>query len=246
MGLLPPKDHDREALSVFKERIGKIVVDQGEGYEVVRYQGSEGFDATAYKEVQTAANKAKINWVSVQKANIEYLCACLKGRGVTIRNVLCHGTRNGTEQRFFREATGAEILGTEISDTAMQFPMTIQWDFHEVKPEWVGAYDVVFSNSWDHSHSPKKLFPAWFSCVREGGALVVEWFTIHEETKASPIDPFRAKLSALLAILQELKPRDFQSPEIIEDLPERGKGKVFIVTKRVEVSDRNSSNAPEV
>jgi hypothetical protein len=34
---------------------------------------------------------------------------------------LCHGSRNGFEQAFLRERLGAEVIGTDISDTATSF-----------------------------------------------------------------------------------------------------------------------------
>ena len=85
----------------------------------------------------------------------------------------------------FGSETVADVLGTEISETATQFPMTIQWDFHEVKPEWLSAFDIVFSNSWDHSYDPRLAFSRWLSCVAKGGALVLEWSKVHGDTEPS-------------------------------------------------------------
>ncbi|HMN50897.1 MAG TPA: class I SAM-dependent methyltransferase [Xanthobacteraceae bacterium] len=234
LGIVGPKKHDREALSIYSERIGSTRVADRDGVKVVDYRKPDGsFDYEAYKAIQTAANKAKIDWLSVQEVNIAYLCDTLKKRGVQIKKVLCHGTRNGAEQKFFHEATGAEVLGTEISDTATQFPMTIQWDFHEVKPEWNGAWDVVFSNSWDHAFDPRKAIGNWLTCVRPGGALVVEWSKIHAETKANPIDPFRATRPALLALLESLTANGgYAKPEIIGDLPDASHERVYIAVFR--------------
>lgn len=113
-----------------------------------------------------------------------HLIASLAKAGLRPKSVLCHVTRNGAEQQFFRERLPkAEIIGTEISDTATQFPMAIQWDFHEVRLEWRSAFVLVFSNSWDHTYDPDKLFPTWLSCVAGNGALVLEWSTIYLERR---------------------------------------------------------------
>jgi hypothetical protein len=48
-------------------------------------------------------------------------------------------------------------MGTEISDTAGQFPYTIQWDFHKTKAEWIDATDFIYSNCFDHSYDPQKV-----------------------------------------------------------------------------------------
>ena len=58
---------------------------------------------------------------------------------------ICHGTRNGKEQKFFKRNLNINVIGTEISSTATQFPDTIQWDFHRVKDEWVNNVDFIFS-----------------------------------------------------------------------------------------------------
>ncbi len=233
LGLLGPKQHDREALQIYSGRVGSTRVANRDGVKVIDYRAADGsFDYDAYRAVQTAANKAKIGWRSIEAEEIQFLCNALAERGVNIRNVLCHGTRNGAEQKFFLEATGAEVLGTEISDTATQYPMTIQWDFHEVKPEWAGAFDVVFSNSWDHSYDPKLALSRWLTCVRQGGVMALEWSTVHGETKANPIDPFRATLPALCELLGSLvREPEFSAPEIIR-LPENKRGKVFVVVSR--------------
>ncbi len=234
LGLLPPKKHDREALEIYNERIGSTRVTERDGVKVVDYRKPDGsFDYEAYKAIQTAANKAKINWRSVQQGDIAFLCHALSERGVRIGKVLCHGTRSGAEQQFFHEATGADVLGTEISETATRFPMTIQWDFHEVKPEWQGAFDVIFSNSWDHSYDPKLAFSRWLSCVAKGGALVLEWSKVHGDTEASPIDPFRSSPPELTVLLEQLTAGgDFAEPEIIPLPGVNDRQKVFVVTRR--------------
>jgi hypothetical protein len=111
--------------------------------------------------------------------------------------------------------------------------MTIQWDFHEVKPEWRGAFNLVFSNSWDHTYDPHKLFPAWLSCVAPNGALVLEWSTIHGETHVDAVDPFRASLEGLIGLVSSHSaPLGFATPEIWRDLPKNERGKCLVVVRR--------------
>lgn len=189
---------EQQAEDLCRQRIGESEVKHGQGFDLFQFKG----DLATYKAIQTLGNKAKLDWRSVQPENINWLCDELTKRGVKLERILCHGTRNGSEQAFFKQARpAADVLGTEISDTATRFPMTIEWDFHEVKPEWIGVHDLVFSNSWDHTYDPNKLFPAWVSCVKPGGALVLEWSAKHAETKADAIDPFRADRDALCLIV---------------------------------------------
>ena len=93
---------------------------------------------------------------------------------------LCHGTRRGLEQQYFidwfkSQNISVSVLGTEISPTATEFKNTIQWDFNEVKDEWINNVDFIYSNSFDHSFNPTKTIDAWMSCLKDGGLCFIEW-----------------------------------------------------------------------
>lgn len=90
---------------------------------------------------------------------------------------LAHGTRCGFEQQDFMAALkhkDVKVLGTELSPEAAVFKDTIIMDFHEVKPEWEGKVDVVYSNALDHSPNPELALKAWMKEVSPDGALVIE------------------------------------------------------------------------
>lgn len=131
-----------------------------------------------YVDAQTEANVRKLDWVWVREESIrliaEHASSYVTPRGEGYR-VLCHGTRRGVEQRYFREYLDVlEVLGTEISHTAEDFQDTIQWDFHDVRAGWEGAWDVVYSNALDHSYAPVECVRAWISCLTDSGLLYVE------------------------------------------------------------------------
>lgn len=173
--------------------------DAARGYALHRYCKPDGsFDLEAYRRIQTEGNKRKIDSVWVIEENIAYLSHYLKQRLGDLRFGLCHGTRRGLEQSWFRKyLEGCEVIGTEISDTATQFPHTIQWDFHEVKDEWIGAVDFIYSNSFDHSYDPEKCLNAWMSCVRQNGLCILEHSFLHGPPGASQLDPFGADLISM-------------------------------------------------
>lgn len=223
--------YELEADRVYREKIGKLKVEHGEGFDLVKFEG----EYDAYRAIQTLANKAKLNWRSVSQEEISALCDVLAGSGFPIRSVLCHGTRNAAEQGFFRAVLpDAEILGTEISETATQFPMTIQWDFHDVKPEWRGHWDVIFSNSWDHTYDPDRLFPAWLSCLAPNGAMVLQWSRIQCETPADPIDPFRANLEGLVGLVgKHAKQLGFSVPLVIGANTPDKRAKSYVIVRRI-------------
>jgi hypothetical protein len=170
--------------------------DPSRGHVLYRYcRPDGGFDLEEYRRIQTEGNQAKINSVWVLEENIQYLSEYLKQRVGTPRFGLCHGARRGLEQAWFRKyLDGCEVIGTEISDTAAGFPHTIQWDFHEVKDEWLGRTDFIYSNSFDHTYDPEKCLNAWMSCVRPDGVCILEHSDMHGPSATSQLDPFGAEL----------------------------------------------------
>jgi len=143
-----------------------------------------------YKRIQEAANIKKIDYVWATEDNIKLLSDYLMVHIADIKFGICHGSRTGKEQEWFRKHLGVEVIGTEISKTAIQFPNTIQWDFHDVKQEWVNNVDFIYSNSFDHSYKPIECLDAWVSCIKKTGVYILEWTIGH--IKAKLTDPFGA------------------------------------------------------
>lgn len=124
-----------------------------------------------YVEAQTAANIKKNKNIWVTQETIEKICTIQP----KATNILCHGTRNGAEQKYFKVFyPDATIIGTEISHTAIHFDMTIQHDFHNQREEWIDKFDIVYSNSFDHSYDPTKSLSTWKDQIKNNGRLYLE------------------------------------------------------------------------
>lgn len=138
-----------------------------------------------YVDAQVSANKHKLNQIWVKEDTI----ATIASKKQIVSNILCHGTRNGAEQKMFQtHFPAANIIGTEISNTATQFSNTIQHDFHEVNNDWINLFDIVYSNSWDHSYDPDKSLEAWKDQLNDDGYLCIEFANVSPK----PSDPFFA------------------------------------------------------
>lgn len=161
-------------------------------------------DYETYRAVQDAGNKTKIKKQFVKESHIQRLAEHLNARDKDVDFGLCHGTRRGNEQNWFRKHLNGtpNVIGTEISDTASQFPHTVQWDFHETNPEWQDRADFVYTNSWDHAYAPAKAMRAWVGSLRPGGVMLLDHTSGHEPQNASALDPFGATYEALLSFLQ--------------------------------------------
>jgi hypothetical protein len=131
----------------------------------------------------------------VLEENVAFLSEYIKRTIPDVEFGLCHGSRRGKEQEWFRKYLGCEVIGTEISATGEAFPHTLCWDFHQVKPEWLDAVDFIYSNSLDHSYDPQACLNAWMSCVKRGGLCFLEHSSSHE--RATELDPFGADFSVM-------------------------------------------------
>lgn len=130
-----------------------------------------------YVAAQTEANILKLDWVWATKSTmVGVLNAYSKTNNRTAKTVLCHGSRNGRELEFLldHEPSLRKVLGTDISYTADRFDNQVVWDFHERNEEWVGAWDIVYSNSLDHAYDPEKALLTWYDQLTPGGLLCID------------------------------------------------------------------------
>lgn len=137
-------------------------------------------DYQEYVKVQTEANVEKINLVHVTENTIR----CIAQKHGPAGSIMCHGTRNGAEQKLFgKYYPDATIIGTEISFTAGDFPLTVQWDFHHDRPDWINKFDIVYSNSFDHSIDPRGALTTWSDQLTDLGCLYLE-HSFHVKSRA--------------------------------------------------------------
>lgn len=180
------------------------------------YKDKEGnFDYNQYKQIQEAGNIRKIASSWVTKEEIEFLSQYLKSK-MTPQSGICHGTRRGLEQQWFSENLGSiNVLGTDISETAADFPNTVQWDFHENKQEWSKKFDFVYSNSFDHSYDPKKAMDAWMQTLKPNGICIIEHSQYHEPSAVNAVDPFGADLDIMPYLILEWSKSLYSVREIL-------------------------------
>ena len=116
-----------------------------------------------YKNTQIFFNKQKIDKVWADENTLKIVCNFLK-ENIKPEKIkgLCHGSRNGFEQKcFINEIPSAEVIGTDISETANDYDNSIVHDFHDEKKEWIENFDFVYSNSLDQSYDPEKALNTW-------------------------------------------------------------------------------------
>ncbi len=187
------------------------------GYALFSYVDERGnFDYEKYRKIQEDGNKRKLDRVWALEDNIKFLAQFVQTKVPSPKFGLCHGTRRGLEQKWFSDALGCEVIGTEISETAKDFPNTIQWDFHNVKPEWINNVDFIYSNSFDHSYDPEKCLNAWMSCIKPGGVCILEHSAEHATKGASMLDPFGAELVQMPYLITKWGKGNFACSDILK------------------------------
>jgi hypothetical protein len=161
------------------------------------------FDYEAYCQAQESANLRKLDQVWAKEENIALLAQYIREKIPHRSFGICHGTRRGLEQQWFQKYLGCDVIGTEISSSATQFPHTVQWDFHEINDEWLGKADFIYSNSLDHAYDPMKALNSWMQCLAPHGICILEHSRGHSPSKVNATDPFGAKLSVMPSLISE-------------------------------------------
>jgi len=158
------------------------------------------------KQIDGYKKKEKNSWVDINA--IKYLVAPYIARyNPAVSFGLCHGTRRGLEQQAFIDGLigkNATVIGTEIAPGASKkYSNTIEWDFHNVKDEWNGNVDFIYSNALDHSYKPEECLDAWMSCLNEKGLCIIEWTPAHGESASSKLDPYGASYEEYIQMLRK-------------------------------------------
>lgn len=151
-----------------------------------------------YLEFQNNLTKKKNTWVYAQERTIKKIC---DRKGFNVKNILCHGTRAAGEQRLFNKFyPGAYIIGSEICDTAENFPMTIRHDFNKQRSEWIAKFDIVYSNSFDHSITPAETLQTWRDQLNPSGTLFLEYAERQSRHNAEdPLDATALEIENLIS-----------------------------------------------
>jgi len=164
-----------------------------------------------YVKAQIRKNEKKIDHVWVKKNEINMIVQQVRKHIPGFKFGICHGVRNAWEVKQLREILKIDVIGTEIAPSAKKFKNTIQWDFHNIKDEWVNSVDFIYSNSFDHSYDPKMCLDQWMKCIRKGvGICFIHWMSTNvvkidaADCFAGSIKDYRKLINEKYVIIGEL------------------------------------------
>lgn len=179
----------RKWLDRFVRPFGLKVIKAHHADMVYQHHYSGGYDE--YRATQIYHNKRKLENIWADDVTLSAVAADIKVHGLGATGI-CHGARNGYEVEWFRNTLRGEIIGTDISDTATQFPNMHVWDFQDVNPDWAEKFDFVYSNSLDQAMEPQRALDAWTQQLTSKGRIYIEHTMAHSPSGAGEMDPFGA------------------------------------------------------
>lgn len=184
----------RELLDRFARPFGLGVIKAHHAEMVCQHDYKGGYEE--YRATQIHHNKRKLENVWADDTTLSAIAEDLGSHGLGATGV-CHGARNGYEVEWFRETLKGEVIGTDISETATEFPHMHVWDFQDVKPEWEGKFDFVYTNSLDQAMEPSRALDAWVQQLTPSGRIYIEHTMAHSTHGAGEMDPFGAHPMAM-------------------------------------------------
>tara|TARA_A100001234_G_scaffold181067_1_gene163723 strand:- start:39 stop:737 length:699 start_codon:yes stop_codon:yes gene_type:complete len=193
------KDLINKTLIKFGYRISKINTSD-RLFKIYKYKNYD-----EYKDTQIFFNKQKINKVWADEKTLKIVSNFLKEniKSEKIKG-LCHGSRNGFEQKcFINEIPNAEVIGTDISETANDYDNSIVHDFHDEKKDWIENFDFVYSNSLDQSYDPEKALNTWINQVKKDRYVIIEHSDQHGVISSGKMDPFGVEANFFPYLLTE-------------------------------------------
>ena len=193
------KDLINKTLIKFGYRISKINTTD-RLFKIYKYKNYD-----EYKDTQIFFNKQKINKVWADENTLKIVSNFLKEniKSEKIKG-LCHGSRNGFEQKcFINEIPNAEVIGTDISETANDYDNSIVHDFHDEKKDWIKNFDFVYSNSLDQSYDPEKALNTWINQVKKDRYVIIEHSDQHGVISSGKMDPFGVEANFFPYLLTE-------------------------------------------
>ena len=171
-------------------------------------------DYDEYVKVQTEISHLKKDWVYVKPRIVKAIVESKPLSG----SVLCHGVRNGAEiLMFINELPYAQVIGTEIAvDCEELFAKTItkhkkefpriplahggscvQWDMQNARNN---RFDIVYSNSFDHSIYPEETLKLWHAQCNTCGSVFIEYS--EEQSIANADDPLGASFLEVKTMME--------------------------------------------
>lgn len=146
-----------------------------------RYEfSSHGRYVRAQRRVTLSKIKRPAIRVFTSQKAVDAIHKYCQDRLFFVQHGMCHGVRKGEELDLFDAVfPTAHWIGTEIVEELCDDERVINANFSDDRDEWIGKFDLIYTNSFDHARYPQETLKTWMSQLRPGGHLFVEWTPWH-------------------------------------------------------------------
>ena len=133
---------------------------------------NDNFDKDEYRNAQIKRHKAKAN----KKRKEEHYMGCVKNISHLVQkesDMICMGTRNNHERDVFQKGLldfNVKVYSLDISPSSKADYII---DFNNMPDDWNNKWDILFSNSLDHSIDATEVFYKWIGVTKPNGILVI-------------------------------------------------------------------------
>jgi len=140
--------------------------------KVYKYWDENTLDYKRYQEEQIKRHFQKRD----NKKDKEHYQLCAKETIDLIpcnAEMICMGTRNNFERDEWQEGLQNKNTKVYSLDIAGRAEPDFKCDFNYLPTNWNEKWDIIFSNSIDHSIDAEKTFYKWFSVLKSGGIMII-------------------------------------------------------------------------
>lgn len=97
------------------------------------------------------------------------------------KKIICLGIRKGNEFHSFNRLKGisslyqkSKVFGVDINPEVVNVSENcFDYDFNNLPKEWANSFNLLYSNSLDHSHDIKKTITEWYRIVPNNGFMIL-------------------------------------------------------------------------
>lgn len=149
-----------------------------------------GIKKENYKDGQIIrhANKANVKQpIEAYRVIADGINSFLPDFSLTKKKMICLGTRNNHERDCF--ASFFQNFEVKSLDISSKSNADYIMDFTNLQAEWENYWDVIYSNSIDHSYSATATFNDWLKILKPAGILALG-FSYEHKTSETDICAF--------------------------------------------------------
>lgn len=127
-----------------------------------------------YKKYCNAQIKRCLIKITKQRKDVYYNTVSnyiIKYSNKVHKNMICLGSRNNWEKTCFQKnLKNLKVFDLDICEKSK---CDYTYDFQKLPEEFNNKWDIIFTNSLDHSISPLNTINYWLSFIKKDGLLII-------------------------------------------------------------------------